>query len=148
MLCLSSRPRLGYIHLRHFLLTPLSYETLEFAASFSFDRCAEGVVAIAGDALRFFTIERLGETFNETMIPSRYTPRRFVLQPKQKLLVIIESNQGGFAMEEHEVAKKECFEATEAELKKSNVNLQWENSELAERLEAMSRGRRSMESEP
>ncbi|CBI33172.3 unnamed protein product, partial [Vitis vinifera] len=50
----------------HFLLTPLSYETLEFAASFSSDQCAEGVVAVAGDALRVFTIERLGETFNET----------------------------------------------------------------------------------
>ncbi|KAL0324829.1 UNVERIFIED_CONTAM: Spliceosome-associated protein A [Sesamum radiatum] len=34
MLCLSSRPWLGYIHQGHFLLTPLSYETLEYAASF------------------------------------------------------------------------------------------------------------------
>lgn len=34
-LCLSSRPWLGYIHQGHFLLTPLSYETLEYAASFS-----------------------------------------------------------------------------------------------------------------
>ena len=116
MLCLSSRPRLGYIHQGHFLLTPLSYETLEFAASFSSDQCAEGVVvAAAGDALRIFTIERLGETFNETAIPLRYTPRRFVLQPKQKLLVIIESDQGGYATKEREAAKKECFEAAEAE---------------------------------
>ena len=97
-------------------MTPLSYETLEFAASFSSDQCAEGVVvAAAGDALRIFTIERLGETFNETVIPLRYTPRRFVLQPKQKLLVIIESDQRGFATEEREAAKKECFEAAEAE---------------------------------
>ncbi|PPD93895.1 hypothetical protein GOBAR_DD09083 [Gossypium barbadense] len=81
MLCLSSRPWLGYIHQGHFLLTPLSYETLEFAASFSSDQCAEGVVAVAGDALRVFTIERLGETFNETAIPLRYTPRR-ILDPR------------------------------------------------------------------
>ncbi|KAL2505994.1 Cleavage and polyadenylation specificity factor (CPSF) A subunit protein [Abeliophyllum distichum] len=85
MLCLSSRPWLGYIHQGHFLLTPLSYETLEYAASFSSDQCAEGVVAVAGDALRVFTIERLGETFNETAIPLR--------------------------AEEREAAKKECFEA-------------------------------------
>ncbi|RVW49412.1 Spliceosome-associated protein 130 B [Vitis vinifera] len=111
MLCLSSRPWLGYIHQGHFLLTPLSYETLEFAASFSSDQCAEGVVAVAGDALRVFTIERLGETFNETVIPLRYTPRKFVLQPKRKLLVVIESDQGAFAAEEREAAKKECFEA-------------------------------------
>ncbi|KAG6402388.1 hypothetical protein SASPL_134581 [Salvia splendens] len=71
MLCLSSRPWLGYIHQGHFLLTPLSYETLEYAASFSSDQCAEGVVAVAGDALRVFTIERLGESFNETAIPLR-----------------------------------------------------------------------------
>lgn len=111
MLCLSSRPWLGYIHQGHFLLTPLSYETLEYAASFSSDQCAEGVVAVAGDALRVFTIERLGETFNETMIPLRYTPRKFVLQPKRKLLVIIESDQGAFAAEQLEGARKACFGA-------------------------------------
>ncbi|KEH44503.1 splicing factor 3B subunit-like protein [Medicago truncatula] len=114
MLCLSSRPWLGYIHQGHFLLTPLSYETLEFAASFSSDQCVEGVVAFAGEALRIFTIERLGETFNETVIPLRYTPRKFVLQPKRKLLVVIESDQGAFTAEEREAAKKECFEAAQA----------------------------------
>ncbi|GJU33529.1 spliceosome-associated protein 130 A [Tanacetum coccineum] len=69
MLCLSSRPWLGYVHQGHFLLTPLSYETLEYAASFSSDECVEGVVVVVGDALRVFTLERLGETFNETTIP-------------------------------------------------------------------------------
>jgi splicing factor 3B subunit 3 len=110
-LCLSSRPWLGYIHQGHFLLTPLSYETLEYAASFSSDQCAEGVVAVAGDALRVFTIERLGETFNQTVMPLRYTPRKFILHPKQKSLIIIESDQGAFTAEEREAAKKECLEA-------------------------------------
>ncbi|CAJ2631057.1 unnamed protein product [Trifolium pratense] len=114
MLCLSSRPWLGYIYQGHFLLTPLSYETLEFAASFSSDQCVEGVVAVAGEALRIFTIERLGETFNETVIPLRYTPRKFVLQPKRKLLVVIESDQGALTAEEREAARKECFEAAQA----------------------------------
>ncbi|XP_010939835.1 spliceosome-associated protein 130 A [Elaeis guineensis] len=113
MLCLSSRPWLGYIHQGHFLLTPLSYETLEYAASFSSDQCAEGVVAVAGDALRVFTIERLGETFNETVIPLRYTPRKFVLQPKRKNLIIIESDQGAFTAEEREAARKELLEAAQ-----------------------------------
>ncbi|XP_047162957.1 spliceosome-associated protein 130 A [Vigna umbellata] len=114
MLCLSSRPWLGYIHQGHFLLTPLSYETLEYAASFSSDQCVEGVVAVAGEALRIFTIERLGETFNETVIPLRYTPRKFVLQPKRKLLVMIESDQGALTAEEREAARKQCFEAAQA----------------------------------
>ncbi|KAJ0766271.1 putative WD40/YVTN repeat-like-containing domain superfamily [Helianthus annuus] len=112
MLCLSSRPWLGYVHQGHFLLTPLSYETLEYTASFSSDQCAEGVVAVAGDALRVFTIERLGETFNETAIPLRYTPRKFVFHPKKKLLVTIES------------AKKECFEAAG---QGENVKMEIEN---------------------
>ncbi|KAM0044693.1 putative WD40/YVTN repeat-like-containing domain superfamily [Helianthus debilis subsp. tardiflorus] len=111
MLCLSSRPWLGYVHQGHFLLTPLSYETLEYVASFSSDQCAEGVVAVAGDALRVFTIERLGETFNETAISLRYTRRKFVFHPKKKLLVTIESDQGAFPAEVRESAKKECFEA-------------------------------------
>ncbi|KAI3751982.1 hypothetical protein L2E82_23079 [Cichorium intybus] len=51
MLCLSSRPWLGYVHRGHFLLTPLWYETLQYVASFSSDQCAEGVVAVAGDVL-------------------------------------------------------------------------------------------------
>ncbi|XP_061998714.1 spliceosome-associated protein 130 A-like [Rosa rugosa] len=106
MLCLSSQPWLGYIHEGHFLLTPLSYETLEYAASFSSDQCAEGVVAVAGSSLRVFTIERLGETFNETVIPLRYTPRKFVVQVKRKLLVIIESDQGAFTAEERKTAKR------------------------------------------
>lgn len=127
MLCLSSRPWLGYIHQGHFLLTPLSYETLEFAAAFASDQCAEGVVAVAGDALRIFTIERLGETFNETVIPLRYTPRKFVLQPKRKYLVIIESDQGAFTAEERETARKECLEAAGVENGIANNREQMEN---------------------
>ncbi|KAJ3669496.1 hypothetical protein LUZ60_011446 [Juncus effusus] len=111
MLCLSSRPWLGYIHQGHFLLTPLSYETLEYAASFSSDQCAEGVVAVAKDQLRVFTIERLGETFNETAIPLRYTPRKFVLVPKRKYIAIVESDQGAFTAEERENARKQCMSA-------------------------------------
>ncbi|KAI0494610.1 hypothetical protein KFK09_024751 [Dendrobium nobile] len=127
MLCLSSRPWLGYIHQGHFLLTPLSYETLEFAAAFASDQCAEGVVAVAGDALRIFTIERLGETFNETVIPLRYTPRKFVLQPKRKYLVIIESDLGAFTAEEREAARRECLEAAGVENGISNNREQMEN---------------------
>ncbi|KAJ0978160.1 hypothetical protein J5N97_013634 [Dioscorea zingiberensis] len=76
MLCLSKSSLAWLYSSGHFLLTPLSYETLEYAASFSSDQCAEGVVAVAGDALRVFTIERLGETLNETSIPLKiYSPQ-------------------------------------------------------------------------
>ncbi|RHN64003.1 putative transcription factor WD40-like family [Medicago truncatula] len=127
MLCLSSRPWLGYIHQGHFLLTPLSYETLEYAASFSSDQCFEGVVSVASEALRIFTVERLGETFNQNVIPLRYTPRKFVLQPKRKLLVVIESDQGALTAEEREAARKECFEAAHAGENKTGSEDQMEN---------------------
>ncbi|KMZ63735.1 Pre-mRNA-splicing factor RSE1 [Zostera marina] len=110
MICLSSRPWLGYIYQGHFLLTPLSYNALEYAASFSSDQCAEGVVAVSGEELKIFTIERLGEAFDESVIPLRYTPRKFILLPKWKSLVIIESDQGAFTAQEREESKKECFE--------------------------------------
>ncbi|KAI3520039.1 hypothetical protein L1887_09260 [Cichorium endivia] len=48
----------------------------------------EGIVAVAGDALRVFTIDKLGETFNETAIPLRGV-------------------SGGITR----TCKKECFEA-------------------------------------
>ncbi|XP_057537206.1 spliceosome-associated protein 130 A [Amaranthus tricolor] len=125
MLCLSSRPWLGYIYQGHFLLTPLTCGTLEFAASFSSDQCAEGVVAVAAEALKVFTIERLGEAFNETSIPLRYTPRKFVLQPKRKFLVMIESDNRALTAEEREAAQKECFGIGVDE----NGNIEMENGD-------------------
>ncbi|GKB25990.1 hypothetical protein Tco_0865391 [Tanacetum coccineum] len=52
------------------------------------DQGVEGVVAVAGDALKVFTIERFGDFFNKTCIPLRYKPSEL-----------------------RESAKKECFEA-------------------------------------
>uniref|UniRef100_A0A803KTF8 RSE1/DDB1/CPSF1 second beta-propeller domain-containing protein n=1 Tax=Chenopodium quinoa TaxID=63459 RepID=A0A803KTF8_CHEQI len=79
VLCLSSRPWLGYIYQGQFLLTPLTSNTLEFAASFSSDQCAEGVIAVAAESL------------------------------KRKVLVIIESDQRALTAEEREAARKECL---------------------------------------
>uniref|UniRef100_A0A803M5Z5 Splicing factor 3B subunit 3 n=1 Tax=Chenopodium quinoa TaxID=63459 RepID=A0A803M5Z5_CHEQI len=109
VLCLSSQPWLGYIYQGQFLLRRLTSNTLKYAASFSSDQCAEGVIAVAADSLKVFTVERLGETFSQTIIPLRYTPRKFVLHPKQNLLVIIESDQRALTAEEREAARKECF---------------------------------------
>ncbi|CAI5998115.1 unnamed protein product, partial [Closterium sp. NIES-64] len=114
MLCLSSRPWLGYSLLGSFHLTPLSYEALEYAAPFASDQCPEGIVAVAGETLRVFTVERLGEVFNQTVIPLRYTPRKAVLHPRYKNIVTIESDQGAFSAEEREELRKEAIEVTGA----------------------------------
>ncbi len=51
-MAMSSRTWLLYFYQNRFHLTPLSYESLEFAASFASEQCPEGVVAIAANTLR------------------------------------------------------------------------------------------------
>ncbi|KAG0308305.1 Splicing factor 3B subunit 3 [Dissophora globulifera] len=92
VLALSSRPWLSYQMQSRIHLNPLSYEALEFAASFTSEQCLEGVVAIAGNELKIFTIEKFGQVFNETAIPLTYTPRRFVVNPLHKSIAIIETD--------------------------------------------------------
>ena len=118
LLALSSRPWLGFTHAAKFLLTPLSYDLLEHAAPFSSDQCPEGVVAVAGQTLRVFGLDRgvdKGEAFNSTVLPLRYTPRRALLHPTSRKLVVIESDQGAFSADEREGLRKEAIEVTGAE---------------------------------
>ena len=49
---MSSRSWLSYVHQRRFHLTPLSYESLEYASGFASEQCPEGIVAISGNTLR------------------------------------------------------------------------------------------------
>eukprot|EP00238_Polyblepharides_amylifera_P001957 CAMPEP_0196584476 /NCGR_PEP_ID=MMETSP1081-20130531/47156_1 /TAXON_ID=36882 /ORGANISM="Pyramimonas amylifera, Strain CCMP720" /LENGTH=1211 /DNA_ID=CAMNT_0041905687 /DNA_START=221 /DNA_END=3856 /DNA_ORIENTATION=- len=79
MLALSTRPWLGYMDAGRFVLAPLSYEALEYAAPFASQQCPEGMVAIAQSSLRIVTVERLGETFNQTSCKLRYTPRSMAI---------------------------------------------------------------------
>lgn len=53
-------------------MTPLSYDPLNYAAEFSTEMCPEGVVAVSGEKLRIFGVERLGEMFNQAALPLRY----------------------------------------------------------------------------
>ncbi len=52
-------------------MTPLSFDPLDFAAEFSTEMCPEGVVAVSGEKLRIFGVERLGEVFNQAALPLR-----------------------------------------------------------------------------
>ena len=53
-------------------MTPLSYDPLNYAAEFSTEMCPEGVVAVSGEKLRIFGVDRLGEMFNQAALPLRY----------------------------------------------------------------------------
>ncbi|KAJ3068360.1 Splicing factor 3B subunit 3 [Podochytrium sp. JEL0797] len=92
LLALSSRPWLSYTLQSRSKLIPLCYEALEFGAGFCSDQCLEGVVAIAGNTLRILMVEKLGSTFNQSIVPLKYTPRRFALHPPTNTFVVIESD--------------------------------------------------------
>lgn len=61
LVALSNRPWLCYHYMGRVNITPLSYENLEQASSFSSEKCPEGIVAISGNTLRIISVERLGE---------------------------------------------------------------------------------------
>jgi len=42
-------------------------------------------VAVVKSSLRILTLERLGETFNQTSVPLRYTPRGFAIDAANKV---------------------------------------------------------------
>lgn len=71
VLALSSRSWLSYNYQGRYQMTPLSYDPLDYAAEFSTEMCPEGVVAVSGEKLRIFGVERLGEVFNQAALPLR-----------------------------------------------------------------------------
>lgn len=73
-------------------MTPLSYTTLDYASNFASEACPEGIVSIALNTLRIISVERLGETFNQTQIPLLHTPRRFIIHPSSKYLISLETD--------------------------------------------------------
>lgn len=65
---MSSRSWLSYYYQNRFHLTPLSYESLEYASGFSSEQCPEGVVAISTNTLRILALEKLGAVFNQVLV--------------------------------------------------------------------------------
>jgi len=93
LLALSSKPWLGYIHQDRFMLTPLAYEALDSGSPFSSEACPEGIVATSASSLRIISLERLGEVFHQAAVPLACTPRRFLVHPQGRL-VMIETDAG------------------------------------------------------
>ena len=79
-----------------FHLTPLSYETLEYASGFSSEQCPEGVVAISGNTLRILAMEKLGAVFNQMSFPLEFTPKKFSIHPGTGHLIIIETDHNAY----------------------------------------------------
>eukprot|EP01083_Nonionella_stella_P097943 275342_1 len=96
VLALSSRSWMNYEYQGRHLTTPLSYDMLEHACEFRSDQCPEGIVAISGKTLRILLIEKLGEVFNQTSYPLRYTPRKFEVHPITNNLLIVEADHNAY----------------------------------------------------
>ncbi|KAF1317873.1 Pre-mrna-splicing factor rse1, partial [Globisporangium splendens] len=96
VLALSSRSWLSYFHQTRRHLTPLSCEYLSYASSFNSEQCPGGIVALAGEGMKIFTLEQLGDTFNQQKVNLRYTPRKAVVHGPSRRVVIIESDHNEF----------------------------------------------------
>ncbi|CAG9837474.1 unnamed protein product [Diabrotica balteata] len=99
VLAMSSRSWLSYYYQNRFYLTPLSYESLEYASGFSSEQCPEGIVAISTNTLRILALEKLGAVFNQVSFPLEYTPRKFLIHPESSNLMILETEHNAYTEE-------------------------------------------------
>lgn len=106
VVALSSRPWLCYTYLRKTYVTPLAYEQLDYLHSFSSAQCPEGLIAVTGASLRIFVVDKLGELFQQTVVPLRYTPRRLCVCPNSQDLVIVETDHNAFPYEDRQLLKQ------------------------------------------
>ena len=110
LMAISSRSWLCYYHQNRFHLTPLSYESLEYASGFSSEQCPEGIVAISANTLRILALEKLGTVFNQHSIPLEYTPRKFVIHPESGHLIVIETEHNAYTEKTKALKKQQMAE--------------------------------------
>jgi splicing factor 3B subunit 3 len=100
LIALSSKPWICYVHAGKYLNTPLSYDTLDYTSYFSSEMCPEGIVSSSENNLRFLIPKNYGEIFNQKVIPTRYTPRKILVNKEYKKLIILESDHRSYPNEE------------------------------------------------
>lgn len=110
VLAMSSRSWLSYYYQNRFHLTPLSYETLEYASGFSSEQCSEGIVAISTNTLRILALEKLGAVFNQVSFGLEYTPRAFVIHPDTGRMIIAETDHNAYTEETKNARKQQMAE--------------------------------------
>eukprot|EP00158_Paraphelidium_tribonemae_P008248 Partr_v1_DN28525_c1_g1_i1_m73348 putative Splicing factor 3b subunit len=92
VLCLSSKPWLNYVRQSKVYLEPMSYDMLEYGASFMSEQCPEGILAIAENTMRILTLDNVEQLFHTVSIPLQHTPRCFVYETSHGKFVIIEGD--------------------------------------------------------
>jgi splicing factor 3B subunit 3 len=69
--------------------------------SFASDQCPEGFVGVVKSSLRIMAVDSIGETFNQAVSRLRYTPRRLLVHPEQRLLVVAEADYQALSLEDN-----------------------------------------------
>lgn len=110
LLALSSRSWLCHYHQNRFHLSPLLYETIEYASSFSSEQCPEGIVTISANTLRILCLENLGNVFNQASYPLDYTPRKFVCHPETGFAITIETERNAYTQNMKTVKREQIAE--------------------------------------
>jgi len=111
VLALSSRSWVTYLFQGRLVQVPLSYLQLEYGSCFKSELCPEGIVAISDNTLRIITLEKLGEVFNQTIYPLRYTPRQMLVNPITQSLIICEADHNAYPLAEKEAIQQHIQEA-------------------------------------
>jgi len=111
VLALSSRCWVTYYFQGRLIQAPLSYHQLEYGSCFKSELCPEGIVAISGNTLRIITLEKLGEMFEQTVYPLRYTPRQMLVNPITHSLIICEADHNAYPLEEKNAIQKHIQDA-------------------------------------
>ncbi|KAA1471787.1 hypothetical protein DENSPDRAFT_837869 [Dentipellis sp. KUC8613] len=92
ILALSSRTWLNYTHQNLMHFTPLIFDNLDYAWSFSAELCPEGLIGITGSVLRIFQIPKLGTKLKQDAMSLTYTPRKFISHPTNSYFYCIEAD--------------------------------------------------------
>jgi len=132
MLAKSTRCWLCYNHQGKFFMTPLSYVPLQCATNFSSEQCSNGVVGFFETTLRIFTIDRLGDTFNQVNVPVRYTPRKLLLIPSTTHAVVMESSCSSFSPVHDQETIQQLAEPIEEEMNKHKTDDMMDDDEEKE----------------
>ncbi|KAJ3510268.1 hypothetical protein NLJ89_g4774 [Agrocybe chaxingu] len=122
ILALSSRSWLNYTHQNLMHFTPLIYDNLDYAWSFSAELSPEGLIGIAGSVLRIFQVPKLGMKLKQDSIPLSYTPRKFITHPHNSYFYMIEGD--------HRVVGDEAAEKKLQELRQQGKRVDQEVVDL------------------
>ncbi|PNG99382.1 Splicing factor 3B subunit 3, partial [Tetrabaena socialis] len=69
---------------------------------FASDQCPEGFVSVVKSTLRILAVENVGDAFNTQACRLRYTPRKLLVHPETKLLLIAEADHAAVPLAERE----------------------------------------------